>query len=65
MKRLNGIIVTYSDKKGKEVDTQDIKQREWVIKQQKDTMKLFKNEYEGQTKAFKSGKPMDRFNPSL
>ena len=28
-------------------------------------MKLFKNEYEGQTKAFKSGKPMDRFNPSL
>jgi len=65
LKRLNGIIVTYSDKKGKEVDTQDIKQREWVIKQQKETMKLFKNEYEGQTKAFKSGKPMARFNPSL
>lgn len=55
MKRLNGIIVTYEDKKGKEVDPIDIKDRNSVIRELKDTMRMFKDDYEYQTKSFKSG----------
>lgn len=64
MKRLNGVIVTYEDKKGKEVDSGDIKERQEVIYILKATMQLFKFEYEAQTKRFKSGKNLG-YNPSL
>ena len=46
MKRLNGIIVTYKDKKGKEIEEIDIQWREDVIYLLRETMKLFKFEYE-------------------
>lgn len=46
MKRLNGIIVTYQDKKGKEIESEDVKKRQDVIYILRATMQLFKYEYE-------------------
>ena len=46
MKRLNGIIVTYKDKKGKEAEESDLQYREDVIYLLRETMKLFKFEFE-------------------
>ena len=41
MKRLNGIVSTYEEKKGKEVDTKDIKERRAVMRDLKATLKMF------------------------
>ena len=45
-KKLNGMIVTYQDKKGKELESGDVEERREVIYILKATMKLFKFEYE-------------------
>ena len=45
-KKLNGMIVTYQDKKGKELESGDVEERREVIHILKATMKLFKFEYE-------------------
>ena len=63
MKRLNGIIVTYTDKKGKDIESSDIKERNEVIYILKATLQLFKFDYERQTKRFKGAG--GGFNPSL
>ena len=46
LKRLNGIIVTYQDKKGKDVESRDIQDRKEVLLLLKETLRLFKNDYE-------------------
>ena len=46
MKRLNGIIVTYTDKKGKDIESSDIKERNEVIYILKATLQLFKFDFE-------------------
>ena len=46
------MIVTYQDKKGKELESGDVEERKEVIYILKATMKLFKFEYESQTKQF-------------
>ena len=40
------MIVTYQDKKGKEIESQDVDERKEVIYILKQTMKLFQFDYE-------------------
>ena len=48
----NQIIEAIQDKKGKELESGDVEERKEVIYILKATMKLFKFEYESQTKQF-------------
>jgi hypothetical protein len=54
LKRLNGNIVTYKEKKP-EVQEQELEQRNSVISVLRETFKLFRRDYDQQTKIFEQG----------
>ena len=58
------MIVTYQDKKGKELESGDVEERREVILILKATMKLFKFEYEQQTKHFQDLASGNKYNQS-